>query len=941
MSRTPIQPAPNRRARRAQFKSEQAKKNARSALSALASSSLLAGGLVSVNSSLSFASTCDLTFTAGGAGQDANGWSALDTRILYHNDGTLTTDTIYLCANTAVTVPAGNFSQFINSDLTIKNNSDFEITFDGASGNRFSILDTAGDVDITFDGLKFENFTNDAVIRADFVENSSSLTILNSEFIGNKTGVYVTGDGYQKVTVSGSVFQDNDSDDEGGAIFVKNLDLLSISASDFTRNSSVYHGGAVFAENSNVSITAASSFTGNQTVGNNFGTYDGGAVYVRGYNAPDIHLVTVSNSVFVSNIASSDGGAIAVDRTSLTVSNSTFTANKADGADGGAIFVDGDGFQTVNGEVVQREVNVLITNSTFTNNYADDDGGAIKLEDEASLRIIGGSFSGNIADDDDGGAIDALAYSETMAELYISGVTFTGNSTNDSDGGGAIHSNGLDLTILESTFTGNWARRDRGGAVEFDGERGSSDERRQLRIERSTFTDNWAADKRIARADLTTGAQGGALSVVEGDFQIIDSKFSDNLAQTGGAVRIGNLASGSIRNSELTGNESRTVGGAIFFTSYSGLTLLNSAIHDNTSTDQGSALYGNSANELVVVNNTFSENVISTQNNNPQDFFAGSKGGFVFSFNTFVDDTAFVGYQGGPGSSAHREVVGNLFTGVGALTTIGFEEAQVQRNLVSFSSSGLTLVATSNSSLLHYVPNQGTEAVDHVPTSSISAFVSTTFPLDQIGTARSGPWNAGSIEFGQAAAGEAYVPPFRVTSKTQAAIAGRLVTIRGVNLRLVEDAFVDGVRVQITSKTNRKITFRAPQGLTGSASLSLFGSGTTFIVDNALRFPFKSTARRAIAVVPGFAANSTILSTAMQREIRQFVRANRNLTTVTCKGFTSAPATPQDIALARQRGQVTCDFIKRLDPNLDVRVLQGSHTDEPGQNIRRVRIVMR
>jgi predicted outer membrane repeat protein len=939
MSRPPIQPALNRKARRAQFKSEQAKKNAKSTLSALASSSLLAGGLVSVNSTLSFATTCDLTFTADDAGVDATGWLDLDYLIIDHNDGILTTDTIYLCANTAVTVPTLNFSQFIASDLTIKNNSAFEITFDGAYGERFSILDNAGDVDVTFDGLKFENFTNDAVIRADFVENSSSLTILNSEFSGNETGVYVTGDGYQTVTVSGSVFQDNDSDIEGGAILVKNLDLLSISASDFTDNSSNRHGGAVFAAASNVSITADSSFIGNEA--DNY--FDGGAVYAQSYN-DDIHLVTVSNSVFEGNIATSDGGAIAVDRTSLTVSTSTFRGNRANGSDGGAIFVDGAGYDyDVNGEVVRLEANVLITNSTFTNNYADDDGGAIKIEDEASLRIIGGSFSGNIADDDDGGAIDALADSRAMAELYISGVTFTGNSTRDSDGGGAIHSDGLDLTILESIFTGNWALSDRGGAVEFDGVRESS-ERRQLRIERSTFTDNWAADKRITRANLTTGGAGGAVSVTHGDFQIIDTKFSDNLAETGGAVRIGSEASGQMRNSELSGNEAMDRGGALFTTSInSQLTIFNNAIHGNTSYYRGSALYAGAAS-LVVVNNTFSENSFSSREDTGyEDILAASKGGLVFSFNTFVDDTATVTYQSGPysDSTAHREVVGNLFTEVGALTTVGFEDAQVQRNLVGFSSSGLNLVATSQSSRLHYVPNPGTEAVDYVPTSSISAFVSTTFPLDQIGTARSGPWNAGSIEFGQAANGEAFVPPFRVTSKTQAAIAGRLVTIRGVNLRLVEEVFVDGVRVQITSKTNKRLTFRTPKGLTGSASLSLFGAGTTFIVDNALRFPFKSTSRRAVAVVPGFAANSTVLSTSMKREIRQFVRANRNLTTVTCKGFTSAPATPQDIALARQRGQVTCDFIKRLNPNLDVRVLQGSHTDEPGQNIRRVRIVMR
>jgi hypothetical protein len=78
----------------------------------------------------------------------------------------------------------------------------------------------------------------------------------------------------------------------------------------------------------------------------------------------------------------------------------------------------------------------------------------------------------------------------------------------------------------------------------------------------------------------------------------------------------------------------------------------------------------------------------------------------------------------------------------------------------------------------------------------------------------------------------------------------------------------------------------------------------------------------------------------MKNEIKDFVEANSGLNTVTCKGFTSAPATRQDLRLAKQRGQATCDYIKTLNPQLEVKVLPGAHTNAPGQKVRRVRIEM-
>lgn len=120
------------------------------------------------------------------------------------------------------------------------------------------------------------------------------------------------------------------------------------------------------------------------------------------------------------------------------------------------------------------------------------------------------------------------------------------------------------------------------------------------------------------------------------------------------------------------------------------------------------------------------------------------------------------------------------------------------------------------------------------------------------------------------------------------------------------------------------------------------GNGGSYSAPSAPSTPVATTAQdRARTVVPGFASNSVKLNKPMRKEIRKFLRANPNLNNVVCKGFTSAPATAQDRMLARERGKVTCAFIKKLRPEANVTLRSGSHTDRPGLQIRRVQITLR
>jgi len=94
-------------------------------------------------------------------------------------------------------------------------------------------------------------------------------------------------------------------------------------------------------------------------------------------------------------------------------------------------------------------------------------------------------------------------------------------------------------------------------------------------------------------------------------------------------------------------------------------------------------------------------------------------------------------------------------------------------------------------------------------------------------------------------------------------------------------------------------------------------------------------------VVPGFALDSAKLTPKMKRAIKKFVGNNPTLTTVACKGFTSLPFSARDTSIGTDRGKAVCNFIKKLNPDLSVKVLKGGHNNKAGSETGRVRIAMR
>lgn len=275
------------------------------------------------------------------------------------------------------------------------------------------------------------------------------------------------------VSIAESVFSNNYSGDEGGAIYFNAVVNAEIADSYFVWNESDEEGAAVFfntyAEQSDDTYLniLGSEFKYNRT------DRAGGAVFTW-------DALTVENSNFISNISEdSSGGAIFADEGGF-VRTSYFTGNMADYY-GGAIYsedsvlavyesefykngwdIRGEGWighplnaltyeNTNDGGAIHSDgADLLVVNSHFENNYASQEGGALSADSEyeayANIRVVGTSFVNNYADNE-GSAI----YAEE--NIYVINSTFTENEADSDDY--VVYSDDESVYIAMSTFVNN------------------------------------------------------------------------------------------------------------------------------------------------------------------------------------------------------------------------------------------------------------------------------------------------------------------------------------------------------------------------------------------------------------------------------------------------------------------------------------------------------
>lgn len=284
----------------------------------------------------------------------------------------------------------------------------------------------------------------------------------------------------------------------------------------------------------------------------------------------NLGTIYISDTIVSDSTSKGRGGAIHNSTAgNIILINSTIVANSSRG--GGAIYNHGD---------------LQISGSVFTDNIADEYGGAI--QNRGRLHIINCSFRENSAKLGGGIENDGL--------LSIGDSNFSNNRSFPGYAGGAIkNSDAGELSIIDSSFTGNSARGGHGGAIKNhrngkaiiqrssfvrnlseDGGAISNSHRSELKVVNSSFRGNSAANDRFGdggaivnshNSDIkivngvftgnSAGNEGGGIVIYSGEATLTHVTLVRNRAGTGGGLYVEDAPIVRLRNSIIAGNRAR------------------------------------------------------------------------------------------------------------------------------------------------------------------------------------------------------------------------------------------------------------------------------------------------------------------------------------------------------------------------------------------------
>ena len=436
-----------------------------------------------------------------------------------------------------------------------------------------------------------------------------------------------------QLEIVNSTFEKNHAGSSGGAIVAVGGAQVKITDTGFVNNTAKTFGGAVNAQDEGTSVVITGTDAQKAIFANN-STKTAGAICVH-TNAQ----LTVSQYTFTENKATNGrAGAIAVNSGALaTLENNGFYKNEAAGS-GGVLASDGGKISVVNCEMGKENAG----------NIAGDKGGAIlvtgagevalKATADAELNalsnnsaIIGGAIcvyngqvsaenytmSGNYAKKS-GGAV----YVEAGATLSSSACTFEGNESVKS--GGAVYTAGA-LTDIDSTYRANASEI--GGAIALDKEAKATLSGKNGQIVANTTTAPGAAIYigRGTAANVSdyafknnVASSGGAVYIYTGGtLTTSDTLFEGNIAKkttengveygNGGAIQV--LGVYQDKDSRFVGNTGKN-GGAIAVMSGGKATVAstNGAFTGNKATVNGGAAFVNKEGVLDISGYTFNEN---------------------------------------------------------------------------------------------------------------------------------------------------------------------------------------------------------------------------------------------------------------------------------------------------------------------------------------------
>jgi hypothetical protein len=412
----------------------------------------------------------------------------------------------------------------------------------------------------------------------------------------------------------------------GGAVANRNGGILNVTGTTFLKNqviASLYGEGGAIANTLDGSALVANNctFLGNEAIGTNGGSTGGGAIEddgdVKGASA------TFNGCIFTGNMAiGSDGGVISTRDTqvgsgnggaitssgpgaTLTVTNSSFTANQAIAGNGGN---GGSGAGTyildtaAGGAIICfNQVNVIIDQCKFSGNQVFGGSNAVNGTSGAgqlglafggavfnlsTATITCSTFDNNLAQGGNGntdlngdslvgagtgGAItDAPFFDATGGVLNASGCTFTNNKAIGGTGntGGPLSSDGIGGAVVNLVGLGAALANHVGAVATFTS---------------TTFAGNLAIGGQGTQGGNGADGLGGALA------NILGSTFT-----VSGCTLSGNQALGGAGASGVNGGNG--FGGGLYNDGISSLTVTSCTLTKNSATG-GAAGSGGSAGQ--------------------------------------------------------------------------------------------------------------------------------------------------------------------------------------------------------------------------------------------------------------------------------------------------------------------------------------------------------
>jgi len=421
-----------------------------------------------------------------------------------------------------------------------------------------------------------------------------------------------------RLTIGGRTIIDaNTSEEDGGGIFLDRGAIVRLTGSArVEKNQAGRNGGGISVRVEGEANSATLIVGGSARVGENAAQLSGGGIITTG----NADVVIEKLASLKANTAGTGGGGIALAAGGDLDLRGTISGNTANGQYGGGLSMAGSTMRStstarITGNVAQRGAGIHATESSLTlsgswvsgNRATAGAGGGIYLSNPTAFSMKGGRISNNRSLHDGGGMMIDSTPAEVVAGL--DGVSVAGNRAGydengngvqwvvwgDTTDGGGISAVSAAVTVTGgSRITGNRNFSGRGGGLH------AVDS--TVTIGRSLFEKNSA------------GYEGGGIHLTRGTLNLMSSiKLVRNVAdEDGGAISTtGDVAVNESLGTRITveANSAGEAGGGLYI-GYTGepIVLFGLTVRNNLAGEEAGGIYVQSSKSVTVRDSTFTGN---------------------------------------------------------------------------------------------------------------------------------------------------------------------------------------------------------------------------------------------------------------------------------------------------------------------------------------------